>query len=447
MTSPLQEVTPDAVAATLPNDEAEAPSVPPAAQPSTTRSLVFVYVGYTFRYLYLAVLVPFYGRVLRASEYGRLLAAMSLFQVVWIITEYGLPAVGARDIALVATPRERARVYGRYVGARGLLVPVGLLVGLCATWLSPILREKPILGALATLNGIIVGFNLSWYFQGTLRFKTSVTLEITAFAISLPLILSLVRTPDDTWLVLLSLLIANFTSAVIQHVIAQRMLERRSISARGSVSALRESTALFMHRGLTLAMGGSSTYLMSLFASATMVGWYGAAERLINAGLAFLQPANQVLVGLIYRRLGSSSTQSSAYGLIRKALLLLLAFGLSVLIGIQLVGGWAVPRILGPAFLQSVPVLKALGFVFPLAALSQVINSYILIPLRLDKLVTTVSLVSASATVALILTLGPRFGTMGVAAATILGYLVNVCLLLEVMRRRRLFAKIFSRAD
>jgi O-antigen/teichoic acid export membrane protein len=445
MTSPLQEVNPDAVTVTpLPGDP-ELESAPSGPQPSTTRSLVFVYVGYTFRYLYLAVLVPFYGRVLRASEYGRLLAAMSLFQVVWIITEYGLPAVGARDIAAVGTPSGRGRVYGKYVSARGLLVPVGLLVGACATALSPVLRERPILGALATLNGVIVGFNLSWYFQGTLRFKTSVTLEILAFAISLPLILSLVRTPDDTWLVLLSLLIANSTSTLIQHVIALGSLDRSAISARGGVSALRESTALFMHRGLTLAMGGSSTYLMSLFAAAAQVGWYGAAERLINAGLAFLQPANQVLVGLIYRRIGSNSTQAAAYGLIRKALLMLLAFGFVVLIGIQLVGGWAVPKILGPAFLQSVPVLKALSFVFPLAALSQVVNSYILIPLRLDKLVTTVSLVSASTTVALILTLGPHWGPMGVASATILGYLLNVSLLLEVMRRRRLFAKIFSR--
>ncbi|HSU39474.1 MAG TPA: oligosaccharide flippase family protein [Polyangiaceae bacterium] len=445
MTTPLQEVNPSVVAAAPLADEPELESTPGAPQPSTTRSLVFVYVGYTFRYLYLAVLVPFYGRVLRASEYGRLLAAMSLFQIIWIITEYGLPPVGARDVAAVTSPAGRARVYGRYLAARGLLVPVGLLVGACATALSPVLRERPILGALATLNGIVVGFNLSWYFQGTLRFKTSVTLEILAFAISLPLILTLVRTPDDTWLVLLSLLIANSTSTLIQHVIAQRMLDRRAISARGGVSALRESTALFMHRGLTLAMGGSSTYLMSLFAGAAQVGWYGAAERLINAGLAFLQPANQVLVGLIYRRIGSNSTEAAAYGLIRKALLLLLAFGFAVLIGIQLVGSWAVPRILGPSFLPSVAVLKALSFVFPLAALSQVVNSYILIPLRLDRLVTTVSLVSASTTVALILTLGPRFGYMGVAMATILGYLVNVCLLLEVMRRRRLFSKIFSR--
>ncbi|MGN6651100.1 MAG: lipopolysaccharide biosynthesis protein, partial [Trinickia sp.] len=47
-----------------------------------TRVLVFVYVGYIMRYLYLLVVIPFYGRVLGVTEYGRVLAAMSLMNVI-----------------------------------------------------------------------------------------------------------------------------------------------------------------------------------------------------------------------------------------------------------------------------------------------------------------------------------------------------------------------------
>ena len=67
-------------------------SHPLAEQPvSIQYALAFVYGGYFFRYLYSLILIPFFGRVLGPAEYGKVLAAMSLFNVVWLVVEYGFP--------------------------------------------------------------------------------------------------------------------------------------------------------------------------------------------------------------------------------------------------------------------------------------------------------------------------------------------------------------------
>ena len=163
--------SPAAIVATALVTPRPAAAMPSAPTPiSTRRALAFVYAGYAFRYAYLLVLIPFYGRVLGAEEYGRLLAAMSLYQVVWMLGEYGFPVVGARDAAASRDRAHLCALFGRHVMGRLWMALPGLAIGLGGTLLSPLLRENPLLGALATANGLLAAFNLGWFFQGTLRF-------------------------------------------------------------------------------------------------------------------------------------------------------------------------------------------------------------------------------------------------------------------------------------
>jgi PST family polysaccharide transporter len=405
---------------------------------STKKALAFVYVGYAFRYLYLLVLVPFYGRVLGAAEYGRVLAAMSLFQFVWMLSEYGFPSVGMRDIALDQTPRGSAEVYAKHTSARLMMTMVGLAVGAIGTVASPLLRERPIFGVLATLTGVMSAFNLGWYFQGTLRFRTSVLVEIFGFAVNLVCVLSLVRGKSDGWIVLASLFGSSVMATAVAHFIALRSMDRTNLRWGGSVQLVRESTALFAARGLALVTSSSSTFLIALFADAKQVGWYGAAERLATAGLSLMQPANQVLIGTIAGLMGSTATERAAFRLIRRGLVVLTSLGGAMLVGTMALAGIAVPMILGPEFGPSVRMLRILAVMFPFAAFSQVVTGYVLVPLRFDRFVTASSLVGALVTVALTVGLGRAFEGEGVAWARVVGAVSMCVLLVYVVWRERL---------
>lgn len=420
-------------------------SGPAPGEPSSMRrAIAFVYVGYAFRYLYLLILVPFYGRVLGAAEYGRVLAAMSLFQVVWALTEYALPTVGARDIAAARDSKTIAEIYGSQIMSRLLTTLPGLIVGLGGTLLSPLLRERPVFGLLATFNGIVQAYHLGWYFQGTLRFRTSVLLEVLGFTLNLPLVLLLVHGPNDGWRVLMSLLVSTVLSTLTAHAVALKSMNRAAIRWRGGKRLLKGSLALFAHKGLGMMMSSSSTYLISLVATAAQVGYYGAAERMISVGLSLLLPAHQVLFGTVSFRMSARESEDAAFALIRKALMALTVFGVLALLATSLCAGIAVPLILGPDFAPSVHMLQVLGLMFPFAAISQAITGYVLIPLRFDALVAKVSLFSAVTTVVLTVALGQAFGGMGVSWARTSGYALMALVLVEVVRRKQLAARVFT---
>jgi O-antigen/teichoic acid export membrane protein len=409
---------------------------------STKKALSFVYVAYALRYLYLLILVPFYGRVLGAAEYGRVLAAMSLYLFVWMLVEYGFPSVGIRDIAIERTSRRSAEVYGRHTSGRLLTMLVGLGVGAIGTLVSPLLRERPVFGVLATLAGTVAAFNLGWFFQGTLRFRTSVVVEILGFTLNLFVILLFVRRREDGWIVLASLLGSSLCATTLAHVIALRSMDLASLRWGGSLSLVRDSTALFAARGLALMTSSSSIFLISVFAGANEVGWYGAAERLATAGISLMLPANQVMIGTVAALIGSKETEGKAFSLVRRGLAVLTGLGGIMCLGTLAIAGVAVPLILGPEFGPSVHMLRILGLMFPFAAFAQVIEGYVLIPLRYDRVVTAASFVGALVTVALTVVLGRVFAGEGVAWARTLGYLAMCGVLLRVLRRERLLDRI-----
>jgi PST family polysaccharide transporter len=411
---------------------------------STRKSLFFVYGSYLLRYVQLLILVPFYGRVLGAAEYGKVLAAMSLFQVVWMIVEHGFPTVGARDLASTRDKAVIAREFGRQFMARLLLSVLGIVIGVGGTAFSPILRADPALGLVATALGIISAFNLSWYFQGMLRFRTSVMLEVAGFAINLVLILSVVRDAGDGLLVLMSLLVSGLACTVAAHVIALRQIDIRSIRFFGAISLVRTSGNLFAYRGLSMIVASASTYLLSLFASPAEVGYYGSAERLANVALSLMQPANQVLIGTVTWRLGSCETEAAAYALMRKGLAAMGAFGIVACFGAITLSPYLIPIIFGPGFDGSIPIMQLHGLMFPFAALGQVICMYVLIPLREDKRVMKITASGAACSLIVMLLLVRDFSGLGVAGARVVGAVVTTILLAMAMGRGALYRRIFQ---
>jgi O-antigen/teichoic acid export membrane protein len=425
------------------SDSATAPET--SSPVSTRRALVFVYIGYVFRYLYMFIMVPFYGRVLGAAGYGRVLAGMALFQVVWMVAEGGLMMMGARDLAAVAKDdARRAALYGQHQAARALMLIPAAAVGVAGTLLSPLLREQPMFGVLATLNGLLTAFGLGWYFQAMLMFRTSVIVEMLTFVVGLPLILSIVDSPEDAWLVHFSFVMSTVVVTIVGHTIALRTMNVRLIRWDGALALLRASTTMFVYRSLATVAASAPVYVYSLIGTATQVGFYGSAERIATVGLGLMQPATQVIFGTVSSRIAAAESEGEAYALMKKSFLALGGSGVVMLIGTLLLAGFAVPLILGPEFIPVVPILQTLGLLFPFEAINLVGAGFVLIPLRLDRELTAISLLSALATVILIFTLGYAFAEIGVAWGRVLVVTIEALVILELLRRRKILQRIFA---
>lgn len=403
---------------------------------STRKSMVAVYLGYAFRYLYLLVLVPFYGRVLGPSAYGQLLAAMSLFQFVWMIVEWGLPTAGMREVAQsTRSPQALASLYGGQMSARLWLCLPATVLGAMAILGVEALRSAPLLGILAIVNGLLAAFNMGWFFIGTLRFTTSVQLELLGFAINLPLILLLVHGPADVARVMGVLVLSSLVCTVIAHGVLWRSLAGQPVPLRGGWVQLRDSTALFLQRGLAMGLASSTALVMGLFSKAAEVGIYGAADRLVGVGLSLLQPANQVLVGTVSRHLAPDGSRAEAHRMIRLAFFGIAGMGVLMAVVAWVMAPWGVRLIFGPGYEATVPILRSLALVMPCVAVVQVLTGQVLIPHHKDVSASVIQLVGTALTLGLILGWGVYWGGEGVAWARVVGQAAMVVASLWVIRR------------
>jgi PST family polysaccharide transporter len=406
------------------------------------RSLAFVYAAFFLRYVYPLVLVPFYARVLGVSEYGRLLTALSLTTVVWGVLDYGFLFCGAREAASAPGPKELAAVYGRHLAGRLTMLLPGLALGAAGTFATPVLRERPLLGILATIGGVIASLNLGWYFQGTLRFVTSVILEVLGLIINLPLVLWLVRDQNDGSVVLWINVGSSLTAAGIAHLVALRSVDRSAVRLRGGLSLVREATPLFAHRGFGMLVQSGAIYIVGMFANAQGAGLYGSAEKLVGLGVSALTPASQVMLGTVSKRLANGG--EGFYPLIRKAMFAMLMASVTACAGAMVLTKYAIPIALGPGFEEVEPIVKVLAFILPFSAMNQVMSNYVLIPLRQDRFVSSSSLIALLVAVPLMLMLASHYGLVGTGIARVIAEATSTGFLASVLYRKQLWAPILS---
>lgn len=409
-----------------------------------TRVLVFVYVGYIMRYLYLLVVIPFYGRVLGVTEYGRVLAAMSLMNVIWMLVSFGFTFVGMRDASRTHERREHNHIFSLHTSARMAMGGLGGLIGIVATLCSPVLSQRPLIGIFATLLGVLNGCNVSWLFQGRQHFRTPIVLEVVGFVMSLVLVLALVHGPADSTMVLASLLVAGVSTTAIAYRLTVKDLGWPRLKLRGVPGLMRDSTMLFLYSTGSVVLTSASTYLLTLLSTPTQVGYYGAAERFATIGLSLMGPASQVFIPTISRQIAQND-HHGARTTTRRGATLLLGYGFLALGGALVLSPYVLPLILGSAFKPSAHVLQCFAWMFPFSAFNQFVGFYILLPRKKDRAMAVAGLMSAAANLTSALLLAPHFGAVGMALARVIGEGTLSVTLLVFAWRTGLLGAIFGR--
>ncbi|HLN22586.1 MAG TPA: oligosaccharide flippase family protein [Patescibacteria group bacterium] len=408
------------------------------------RDAAFVYGGYFLRYLSLVVLIPYYGRVLGPAAYGKVLAAMSLMSIVWLVVNYGFSITGARELASVRDVVDRGRIYGRQIVARFMLVPVGILVGAVGTVMSPVLVSDWRYGVLATTLGLVEAFNLGWFFQGISQFRTSMAIEAMSYPLNLILVLLLVRNATDGVFVMFSLLTSSVFCIAFSYCIAARTIRILPQGFADGWSEIKSSGVIFIQTVNSILMTSGATYALSVFSTPEQVSYFGTADRFIALGLSLLGPAGQILMPTISNIY--LDDRPRAIELVRKGLLWESGFGLIVLLVGLLLSPFLIPLILGEKFDGSIRVLQILACMVPFAAFSHALGLYLFVPLRREKLLIIAISVGSLVNLGLAVFAAQAWGSVGMAASRVAGEVV-VAVVLAVIALRIGFGTLLLQPD
>lgn len=380
---------------------------------------------------------PYLAHVLGPSGWGVVVFAQAIGDVIASIVEYGFDISASRATSRNRENREElAKLISGVLGAKFLLAAICIAGAIFSRRFTHHVAPSMALFWASTIWGVCQGINMLWYFQGLERMKLASALEIAGKVMATLSIFVLVHKPDDGWKVMA----AQCVGCVVAHGITVFLAYGEvgfSWPTPSSVwSALRLGSSMFLFRAVQSLAGSVNRLVLGSVAPVATLGEYAGAERITRVFQQGMWPVNQALYPKLTRQV--ETNPGDAMKTVRLSLLLLgslgLLFGLIVFFAAPLM----VRFILGPAFLDSIPVLRVFAVWIPMIALSTVIIFQLLLPNHLDNQFNFVNLTAGAVGIAAAVILAPRFGAVGIAWSAVVAQIYSLVAFLIVLTRARL---------
>jgi PST family polysaccharide transporter len=358
--------------------------------------------------------VPYLARVLGVSHWGLVAFAQALGAYVSLVVEFGFNLSGTRDVARHRDDsRQLSKILAGVLGAKLSLALVSLLFVLALQHWVRQFRDYPVLLWAGAVVGIAQAFSMTWFYQGLERMRTSALIDVASKALGTFGVFLLVHSPAHAWRVLVIQAFASLAGTSVLLVMAYREIPFRWPSLAGTWGTLRTGGSMFLFRSSVSLYTTANTLILGLFSSATSVGYYAGAEKLVGALRGLLSPLSQSM----YPRLNNllRHSQENAVRLVRISVVVMSASSLALMLAVWFGAPYIIRAALGPGFTPAIPVLRVLSVLLPAVALSDVFGIQWMLPLGLDRAFNAIIICCGLLNLGVVVLLAPRFGHLGVA--------------------------------
>jgi len=409
------------------------------------RNALGLYAVQAGNYLLPIATIVFLARILGPNNWGGLAFMQAFASYVFLVVTYGFNFSATREVARHRDEPDRlAELLAGVLGAKAALTVLSLLVVIPLSFvLSPTHKNLGLLWP-ALLWALSMAHSLSWFYQGLERMTFVARWETAARALSLAGIVLLVRSPADTWKVLaiqgglLSIAVA------IELAVAYREVRFEMPTPKLVFHTLRLGWSMFLYQGALSFYTVGNAFILGLFATPTVVGYYVGAEKISKAFVTMLFPITQA----IYPRIShlASESRAEAARLARTSLLFVGTAGLLMGVFIFVGAPTLVRIVLGPGFESSIVVLRILALLPPLIALSNVFGIQWMLALGLDRMVNAIVFAACLLNIALAILLVPHYLHVGMAVAVVASESLVAFGLYGILKARHLDPLVIARA-
>ena len=386
-----------------------------------TENILALSVLQALNYAAPLITVPYLVRVLGPAQFGLLSFAQGIVLYFDFATDYGFNFSATRAISASRDmPETVSRIFWSTIGAKfALMCASGLALSLLVAFI-PKLRETSSLFAVNFLYVVGTTFFPIWLFQGLERLKLAATLFGIARLTAVPALFIFVRHPYDyvtAGAIQASVEVAAAIFAV-PFLFSRLALKWSRPTISDIIASLKEGWPAFLSGSALFFSTSSTTVILGFVAGKTQVGYFSAADKLVKASIAVLNPLGQAL----YPHLTGVKLRSRelALRLIRKSFVIMGTLSLVASIVTFFLARVLCNIVLGPSFTPSIAVLKWLSPLPLLFGLMNVLGTQTMLVFEMDKLLTGIMLRSAAIALPLTVFMSMLFGASGAAAASVL---------------------------
>jgi polysaccharide transporter, PST family len=401
---------------------------------SLARNSAFLYGVQICRKVFPLIVVPYLARVLHVEGWGTVAFIQSLADIVALVIEFGFNLSATREVSRKRNdPEACGQIMAGVLGAQAVLASIGLILVLCLAPHLPLLRQNPAMLAAACVYAIAQGCTPLWFFQGLEKMATAAGLEIFGRLCALAGIFLFVHSVQDGWKVLSFQALTVGVSTVGGIWLACRAFGFHTPTRALVLDAMRKGWPMFVFRSAESLYGVGNSFVLGLFATPVIIGYFAIAEKISKAIFGLLNPVREAL----YPRLSflMESSEAKATRLARIGIAIMTVAGVLLTVCIQIFAGNLIRLLAGSGFAPAVPVLRVMGFLPLVLSITYSVGLQWLLPLGRDMVVNRIIIGGGLLNLILAFSLAARLGAIGMAYSVLSAELFVCASLLWVVTR------------
>lgn len=348
-------------------------------------------------YILSFLLIPYLLKTLGPTQYGSIAFMQGVIGYFILVVTYGFNMTAPRDIAR-ASEEEWPTIFSTYFWAMCFL-----LIGstLCFTigygFLHMVLNitlDIPLfLAVYISVVGLVI-FPI-WFFQGIQQMRYITLLNLVGRFITLILLFTMVKGPDDTVLAAFlqscTMFFAGILSIILLYKTRKGLLKKPN--KENLIKVYKEGWQIFLS---TLAINFYTTsdiVILGALTNNTIVGYYSGADKLVNCIKRGIGAINDAVYPYISKKFTEST--SEAVGFLKKQLYLYMICGFLGGCLILFSSPNFIPLLLGEKYIPSIEPLQIMAFVPMIVSMSNVLGYETMLPLGMEKIYTRILIMAS----------------------------------------------------
>jgi PST family polysaccharide transporter len=372
-------------------------------------------------YLLPLLTIPYLVRVLGPEYFGLLAFATATIMYFMMITDYGFNLSATRQISIYRNDKDKVnQIFSSVLMTKTVLMIVCLAVMALLVFSSEKFSQH--WEVYFITFGMVIGntFFPVWLFQGMEQMKYITYLNIVTKVFFTACIFIFVKEQADYLLVPFLTAMGFIVTGVWSLFLAKKKFNVHfKIQKKTQLKIqLADGWHVFFSTLAVSLYTISSTFLLGLLTNYSVVGYFAAADKIVQAARGLYTPVSQAIFPLIGKKIHEDKQAGLAF--IYKTTLIAGSTMLIISLLLLLFAQQIVNLLLGPLYQQSVLLLQILSFLPFAITLSNIFGIQTMLNLGYERELSFFFVITAISGIVLSMLLTPSFQAIGVSIAMLI---------------------------
>jgi len=388
-------------------------------------------------YILPLITLPYLLRVLGPEKYGLVSFAYAFILYFSLISDYGFNLSATREISINReNTAKKNEIFSSVMAVKLILMTGGFLImniivfsfaKFSNDWLAYLLSF-----------GIVIGNTLFplWFFQGIEKMKYITILNIIAKTVFTICIFIFIRNETDYLLVPLLNSLGFIISGILGLVIVFAKFKIKIVFPNTHLIKYQfiEGWHVFISTISISLYTVSNTFILGLFTSNIIVGYFSVAEKITKAAQGVFAPISQAVYPYISKLVMESKEKALIF--IKKIILIMGGLAAFITLFLFVLAEPIITFLSGSEYLPAIGVLKIISFLPFLIALSNIFGIQIMLNFGLKKAFSRILISAGLVNIVLSLILVPLWQEKGTSLAVLISEIFVTLAMFIVLEKK-----------